>query len=141
MTYRPNLQLGAPLLRLMFCGLLTGRPSNFRLLIYHKSFTPCVASRCTGLPKGWIYCLAQARLTMLTCLHMTGSITHLGPGSGWGSFLLVMLGLMAFRARTGASALAAVPIWVARDAYCRSAHQLGQTQRPCCCHVAINRSQ
>lgn len=29
-----------------------------------------------------------------------------------------MLGLMAFRALTGASALAAVPIWVASDAYC-----------------------
>ena len=56
---------------------------------------------------------------------MTGSdkersalwVAHLGTGSNLGTLFLVMLGLMAFRALMGASALAAVPIWVARDAY------------------------
>ena len=45
-------------------------------------------------------------------------VSHLGTGSGLGTLFLVMLGLMALRALTGASALAAVPIWVAKDAYC-----------------------
>lgn len=43
---------------------------------------------------------------------------YLGTGSGLGTRFLLMLGLIAFRALTGASALAAVPIWVAKDAYC-----------------------
>ncbi len=42
---------------------------------------------------------------------------HLGIGSNLVTLFLVMLGLMAFRALMGASALAAVPIWVASDAY------------------------
>lgn len=46
---------------------------------------------------------------------------HLGTGSGLGNLFLVMLGLMAFKARTGASAFAAVPICVASDAYCNRA--------------------
>ncbi len=44
-------------------------------------------------------------------------VAHLGTGSNLGPLFLVMLGLMAFRALMGASALAAVPIWVASDAY------------------------
>ncbi len=44
-------------------------------------------------------------------------VAHLGIGSNLVTLFLVMLGLMAFRALMGASALAAVPIWVASDAY------------------------
>lgn len=45
------------------------------------------------------------------------TMLHLGTGSGLRIRFLVMLGLMALRALTGASALAAVLIWAAKDAY------------------------
>lgn len=47
-----------------------------------------------------------------------GRLAHLSAGTGLGGLFLVMLGLMAFRALTGASARAAVPICVANEAYC-----------------------
>jgi len=52
---------------------------------------------------------------------------HLGTGSNLGALFLVMLGLMALRALMGASALAAVPIWVASDAYYSSAKSTQST--------------
>lgn len=51
---------------------------------------------------------------------------HLGTGLGLVTRFLVMLGLMALRALTGASALAAVPIWVAKDAYCTAVSPLSR---------------
>ena len=68
---------------------------------------------------------------------------YLGIGSGLGIRFLVMLGLMAFRALTGASALAAVPIWVAKDAYCNAQSLvrywslLSQASTIMCCYTDL----
>ena len=64
--------------------------------------------------------VVQAVLQQRCCRqsNTAGLPAYLGTGSGLGARFLVMLGLMALRALTGASALAAVPIWVAKDAYC-----------------------
>ena len=55
----------------------------------------------------------------------SGCAAHLGPCGGPAApRFLVIAGLIALIARSGASARAAVPIWVAKAAYCRQRHHI-----------------
>lgn len=61
-------------------------------------------------------------------------VADLSAKVGFGALFWVMFGLMAFRALTGASARAAVPICVAKEAYCSGKSIVG-TLRFYQCHA------